>query len=141
MLVVKYCTLAQRHQLRCVFHPFSPEDLFQPSQRPGQCMRALFLRAVVIGGRQSNLRRRPLPSTCGCMPSARSASPWFRRPRFELGLLSRAPQVSAKRVRLSCTVGSRPLVRASRCTQRWLVHATLVVITLCANDQHARCLR
>ena len=88
MLVVKYCTLAQRHQLLCIFDPFSPEDLFQRSQRLGQCMSALFLRAVVIGGRQSNLRRRPLPSTCGCMPSARVASTWFRPPSFELGLSS-----------------------------------------------------
>ena len=34
------------------------------------------------------------------MTSARSASPCFTRPMFELGLSSRAPQVSAKRVRL-----------------------------------------
>ena len=39
-------TLAQRHQLRCVFELSSPEDLFMPSQRPGQSMCALVLRDV-----------------------------------------------------------------------------------------------
>ena len=37
------------------------------------------------------------------MASARIASPCFTRPKFELGLSSRAPHVSAKRVRLSCS--------------------------------------
>ena len=36
-------TLAQRHQLRCVFDPSSPEELSLPSQGPGQSMCALFL--------------------------------------------------------------------------------------------------
>ena len=35
--------------------------------------------------------------------------PCVTRPRFELGLSSRAPQVSAKRVRLSCSLKSRVL--------------------------------
>ena len=50
-----------------------------------------------------------LPSTFGIMTSARIASPCFTRPRFELGLSSRVPQVSAKRVRLSCFLKSRVL--------------------------------
>ena len=41
--------------------------------------------------------------------SARIASPCFPRPRFELGLSSRVPQVSAKRDRQSCSIKSRIL--------------------------------
>ena len=48
-----------------------------------------------------------LPPTCGFMTSARIASSCVTRPRFELGHSSRAPQVSAKRVRLSCSLKSR----------------------------------
>ena len=70
-------------------------------------MCALPLRGIASGGRQANLRRVPLPSTCGCMTSARIAAPCFTRPKFEVGLSSRAPQVSAKRVRLSCHIGFR----------------------------------
>ena len=53
-----------------------------------------------------------LLSTFGFMTSARIASPCFTRPRFELGLSSPAPQVSAKRVRLSCSSrgSSRPFI-------------------------------
>ena len=40
------------------------------------------------------------------MRSARIASPCFTRPRFELGVSSRAPQVSNKRIRLSCSLKS-----------------------------------
>ena len=47
------------------------------------------------------------PPTCGFMTSARIASSCVTRPRFELGHSSRAPQVSAKRVRLSCSLKSR----------------------------------
>ena len=54
-------------------------------------------------------RQAILPSNVGFMTSARIASSCFTRPRFELGLSSRAPQVSAKRVRLSCTLKSRVL--------------------------------
>ena len=41
------------------------------------------------------------------MQSARIACPCFTRPRFELGLSPRAPQVSAKRVRLSWPIKSQ----------------------------------
>ena len=51
-------------------------------------------------------RQAILPPTFGFMASARIASPCFTRPKFELGLSSRAPQVSAKRVRLSCSLKS-----------------------------------
>ena len=54
-------------------------------------------------------RQAILPSTLGFMTSARIASPCFTRPRFELVLSSRAPQVSAKRIRLSCSLKSRVL--------------------------------
>ena len=57
-----------------------------------------------------NIRRGPLSSTCGLMVSAWVASPCFPRPRFELGLSSRVPQVSAKRVRHS-RVADSPIIR------------------------------
>ena len=95
-------TLAQRRQLGCVFDASSPEDLFLPSQGHGLGMCALILRGVSQSWTSSHL-----PSTLGFMTSARIASPCFTRPRFELGLSSRAPQVSAKRVRLSCFLKSR----------------------------------
>ena len=40
-----------------------------------------------------------MPSSCGSVQSARIVYPCFPRPRFELGLSSRVPQVSAKRTR------------------------------------------
>ena len=43
----------------------------------------------------------------GFVTCAQTASPCFTRPMFELGLSSRAPQVSAQRVRLSCSIKSR----------------------------------
>ena len=54
-------------------------------------------------------RQAILPSTFRFMTSARIASPCFTRLRFELRLSSRAPQVSAKRVRQSCSIKSRTL--------------------------------
>ena len=51
-------------------------------------------------------RQTILPLTCGFTTSARIASSCFTRPRFELALASHAP-VSAKRVRLSCSINSR----------------------------------
>ena len=95
-------TLAQRRQLGCVFGPSSPEDLFLPSQEPGQSMCTLLLRGVWKSW-TSGL----FPLTLGFMTCARIASSCFTRPKFELGLSSRAPQVSAKRVRLSCSLKSR----------------------------------
>ena len=56
-----------------------------------------------------DIKRGPLSSTCGLMMSVRIASPCFPRPRLELGLSSRVPQVSAKRVRQSCSIKSRTL--------------------------------
>ena len=56
-----------------------------------------------------DIRSGPLSSTCGLMMSARIASPCFPRPRFEVGLSSHVPQVSAKRVRKSCSIKSRTL--------------------------------
>ena len=68
-----------------------PEDLGKA------CAHSFFLTFASRGHRAT------LPPTCGFMISARIAS----RPRFELGLSSRAPQVSAKRVRLSCSLKSQ----------------------------------
>ena len=48
-----------------------------------------------------------LPPTLGSRTSARNFFPWFTRPRFELGHSSPVPQVSYKRVRLSCSINSR----------------------------------
>ena len=76
-----------------------------PSQRPQQSMCAFVLRDVckVVDVRPFS------PSTFGFMTSARIASPCFTRPSFELGHSLRAPQASAKRVRLSCSLKSRVL--------------------------------
>ena len=120
-------TLAQRRQLGCVFDPSSPEDLFLPSQGHGRGMCALILRGVCNSWTSGRL-----PSTLGFTTSARIASPCFTRPRFELGLSSRAPQVSAKRVRLSCFFKSRvsSFIHHDVLNQLWLVHATHIVVTL-----------
>ena len=130
-------TLAQRRQLGCVFDPSSPEDLFLPSQGPGQSMCALVLRGVCTSWTSGHL-----PLTPGFMTSARIASPCFTRPKFELGLSSRAPEVSAEQsstVMLPQVAGL--FVQASRCTQRWSVHATHIVVTLRTGGHHACCLR
>ena len=95
---------AQLHRLRCVFDTSSPEDLSLPSQNLGKACAHSFCMTFLNRGRQA-----VLPSTFGIMTSARIVSPCFTRPRFELGLSSRAPQVSAKRVRLSCFLKSRVL--------------------------------
>ena len=63
--------------------------------------RPSFSVALTNGRQQAILHHGPLPSTGEFMQSARIACPCFTRPRFELGLSSRAPQISAKRVRLS----------------------------------------
>ena len=55
-----------------------------------------------------DIRRGSLSSTCGLM--TRIASSGFPRPSFEVGLSSRVPQVSAKRVRQSCSIKSRTLL-------------------------------
>ena len=55
----------------------------------------------------SHGRQAILPPTFGFVTCARTASPCFTRPRFELGPSSRAPQVSAQRFRLSCSIKSR----------------------------------
>ena len=75
-------------------------------------------------------RQAILPPTFGIMTSARIASPCFTRPRFELGLSSRSTSLrqTSSTVMLPQVAGL--IVNASRCTQRWPVHATPVVITL-----------
>ena len=114
----------------------SREDLFLPSHGTGQSMCALVLRGVCKSWMSGHSPADP--PTCGFMTSARIASSCVTRPRFELGHSSRAPSVSAKRVRLSCSLKSRFFfVHASRCTKRWPVHATHVVVTLCTSGHHA----
>ena len=68
---------------------------------------ARHVHALILRGVCKSWTSGHLPSTLGFMTSARIASPCFTRPRFELGLSSRAPQVSAKRVRPSCFLKSR----------------------------------
>ena len=69
------------------------------------CAHSFFV--TLASCRRAILHRGPLPPTCGFMTSARIAPPCFPRPRFELGLSSRVPQFSAKRVRPSCSTKSR----------------------------------
>ena len=54
-------------------------------------------------------------------------SPCFPRPRFELGLSSRFPQVSAKRARLSCPIRPRLLDHPSQRSQSWPVNTILII--------------
>ena len=87
-----------------------PEDLFLPSQGPGQSMCALILRGVC-----KSWTSRHLALTLGFMTSARIASSCFKRPRQILRQTSSTgmlPQVAGL------------FVHASRCIQRWPVHAT-----------------
>ena len=123
--------LAQRRQLGCVFDPSSPEDQFLPSQGHGRGMCAIILRGVCKSWTSSHL-----PSTLGFMTTARIASPCFTRPRFELGLVARSTGLrqTSSTVRLPQVAGL--FVHPSRCTQRWLVHATHIVLTLCTSRHH-----
>ena len=57
----------------------------------------------------------PCPRPRGLMPSTRIVSPCFARPRFQLGLSSRAPPISPNELDRHCPT-SRGL-RSSRCTQ------------------------
>ena len=68
-----------------------------------------------------------LPSTCGFMQSTRIAFPCFPRPRFELGLSSRVPQVSAKRARLSCPIRPWLLDHPSQRSQSWPVNTISII--------------
>ena len=58
----------------------------------------------------------PCPRPRGLMPSTRIVSPCFARPRFQLGLSSRAPPDFTKRVRSDHCPTGRGL-HSSRCTQ------------------------
>ena len=77
-----------------------------PKNLSKACAHSFFV-AFASCGLRAILHCGPLPPTCSIMTSARIASPCFPLPRFELGLSSRVPQVSAKRVPLSCTTKSR----------------------------------
>ena len=54
-------------------------------------------------------------------------SPCFPRPRFELGLSSRVPQVSAKRARLSCPIRPWLLDHPSQRSQSWPVNTISII--------------
>ena len=71
------------------------------------------------------------------MQSARIASPCFPPPRFELGLSSRVPQVSAKRARPSCPIRPRLLDHPSQRSQSWPVNTFSVVTIWRITDHHA----
>ena len=76
-------TLLDRHQLRCVFDPSSPEDLFLPSPRPGQNMCALVLRGVCKSWTSSHSPAdfwlRYLCSDCFSLLHAAPGSSWDSR--------------------------------------------------------------
>ena len=59
------------------------------------------------------------------------------RPRFELGLSSRVPQVSAKRARPSCPIRPRLLDRPSQSSQSWPVNTISIVTIWRITDHHA----
>ena len=117
---------AQRHQLRCVFDSTSPEDLFLPSQGPGQSMCALFLRYVckswTSGHTPVDLRSHDIGSDCFLLlhPAHIRAGTLVARSTAlrQTNSTAMLPQVAGL------------IVNALRCTQSWPVHATPVVITL-----------
>ena len=59
------------------------------------------------------------------------------RPRFELGLSSRVPQVSAKRARPSCPIRPRLLDHTSKSSQSWPVNTISIVTIWRITDHHA----
>ena len=61
----------------------------------------------------------------------------FPRPRFELGLSSRVPQVSAKRAGPSCPIRPRLLDRPSQSSQSWPVNTISIVTIWRMTDHHA----
>ena len=77
-----------------------------PKNLSKACAHSFFV-TFASSGRRAILHRGPLLPAGGFVRSARIASPCFPRPKFELGLSSRVPQESAKRVRLSCSIKSR----------------------------------
>ena len=86
----------QRRQLGCVFDPSFQRICSCLPKNQGKACAHSFCMSFASRGRQAIL-----PLTLGFMTSARIASPCFTRPS------SRAPQVSAKRVRLSCSLKER----------------------------------
>ena len=103
LLVVKYCSLS----LSVI--SFGASSI-PPLQRICSCIlqdlgkTCAHSFCMTFAGRG---RQAILPPTFGFVTCAQTACPCFTRPRFELGLSSHAPQVSAQRVRLSCSIKSR----------------------------------
>ena len=79
-----------------------------------------------------------MPSSCGSVQSTRLAFPCFPRPRFELGLSSRVPKVSAKRARQPCAI--RLVSHPSQRRQPWPVNTISIVAILRMSDHHASAL-
>ena len=81
------------------------------------------------------------PSSCRSVQSTRIAYPGFPRPRCELGLASRVPQVSAKRAGDRYVPSRRGLLdHPSQCSQPWPVNAVSIVTIQRASDHHASAL-
>ena len=73
--------------------PSSPKGLSLPLQEPDRTHALSFCVTCVLTSSHT------VSSSCGCVQSDRIACPGFPRPRFELGLSSHVPHVSAKRAR------------------------------------------
>ena len=120
MVAATVTRTAQRHQLPCVFDPSSPEDLSLPSQRPWQSMCAHFQRDVrkswTSGHSPSDFRFHDICSERSPDSSWDTRRALHRSPPNEFDCHAPSSRGSFR--------------HASRCTQRWLVHATPVVITL-----------
>ena len=116
---------AQLHQLRCVFDSSSPEDVSLPSQGLGQSMCAFVLRDVckswTSGNTPVDFRSHDICSDCFHLLHAAQVRAGTHIAR------STALRQTSSTVMLPQVAGL--IVHASRCTQRWLVHATPVVIT------------
>ena len=108
-------TLAQSHQLRCVFDPSSPEDLFLPSQGPGKNMCALLLRGVCNSWTSSHS-----PADFWLCDMWSDCSPLLHAAQVWAGTLvarSAGLRTASSSVVLHQVAGL--FVHASPCTQRW----------------------
>ena len=113
----------------CVFDPSWLEGLFLPYQGPGQSMCALVLRGVVSRGRQANLRRGHLPSTCGACRLLGLIPPASRGPSLSWDS-RRAPTSLRQTSSTAMPVWSRASGSWVTSSRRWHVTSAPVVVTL-----------
>ena len=105
--------------------------------KPVRTHSAWRLQVVDVSGVCKSWMSSHLPLTLGPMTSARIASSCFTRPRFDLELSSTAPQIPAKRVRLSCSLKPRVFSSTHHDVLNVGLSTPHVVVTLCTSGHHA----